>query len=244
MDSVDRFFRFLYHMHWCVRESKGKSSAEKGVDMWRVIFQSTGRSSTRTTAVSISTIRSLPALAHLSASPRRMASPSPEIVTLEGKEYRPVREGLASVLAPYQQEKSSAARKGHNNDEGTQAVFYNPIQQFNRDLSVLAMLIYGEGAIVEKANKFARRGKDAKNRKKNKQRGAILGLFNMLSTLVMARKAHWHRINAKLTRLMKGLKEIQGRGSEPRTLMQMKRRSRSCSSMANLMGRARVRKHR
>ena len=52
---------------------------------------------------------------------------------------------------------------------GSQAVFYNPIQQFNRDLSVLAILIYGEGAIVEKEARFAekrRRGKDAKKKQK------------------------------------------------------------------------------
>ncbi len=103
------------------------------------------------------------------SSGHKMTNSTTEVVTVNGKQYGIVREGLASVLAPYHEANSNAPPKGHNNDEGSQAVFYNPIQQFNRDLSVLAILIYGEGAIVEKEARFAekrRRGKDAKKKQK------------------------------------------------------------------------------
>ena len=104
----------------------------------------------------------------------KMTGPSPDVATVNGKQYRSVREGLASVLAPYHEAGTDAPRRGHNNDEGSQAVFYNPIQQFNRDLSVLAILIYGEGAVVEKETRFAdklRRGKDAKKKQKHRANG-------------------------------------------------------------------------
>ena len=97
-----------------------------------------------------------------------MTAATPKAVIINGKQYRSVQEGLASVLAPYQDDKLPGPRKGHNNDEGSQAVFYNPIQQFNRDLSVLAILIYGEGAVAAKEARFAekhRRGKDVKKQK-------------------------------------------------------------------------------
>lgn len=110
-----------------------------------------------------------------------MASPSPPDITMvDGKKYRQVREGLASVLAPYAEEKptstkrnknnggsqgSASAKHIRNNEEGNQAVFYNPIQQFNRDLSVLAITVYGEGALLEKQSKFKQKVQQAKNRK-------------------------------------------------------------------------------
>ncbi|KAJ9656532.1 RNA methyltransferase tRNA(m5U54)methyltransferase [Neophaeococcomyces mojaviensis] len=91
---------------------------------------------------------------------------APEVVPVKINEryYRTIQEGQASILAPYQQEskesKKAAAQSGtpRNNDEGNQAVFYNPIQQYNRDLSVLAILVYGESAV---ALKRSRRDKNA-----------------------------------------------------------------------------------
>ena len=51
------------------------------------------------------------------------------------KKYSVVREGLAEILTPASTEK----------DKGkTQTVFYNPIQQYNRDLSVLAVRVFAE----------------------------------------------------------------------------------------------------
>ncbi|ETN42814.1 N2,N2-dimethylguanosine tRNA methyltransferase [Cyphellophora europaea CBS 101466] len=100
----------------------------------------------------------------------RSASPAVEPVTINGQSYRPVREGLASILAPYQQS-NGTAQKGHNNDEGNQAVFYNPIQQFNRDLTVLAILIYGEGALVAKDLVQSRKSKNRKVKSDRRKHG-------------------------------------------------------------------------
>ena len=95
----------------------------------------------------------------------------PEPLTISGKRYRPIREGLASILAPYRDgpnsTESKPPKKPKNNDEGDQAVFYNPIQQFNRDLSVLAILVYGEGALITKQERFRYKA-EALRRRKNK----------------------------------------------------------------------------
>ncbi|KAJ9499711.1 RNA methyltransferase tRNA(m5U54)methyltransferase [Exophiala xenobiotica] len=103
-----------------------------------------------------------------------MAPSSPvEATVIDGKKYRNVREGLASVLAPYSQDSRQSGKQTRNNDEGDQAVFYNPIQQFNRDLSVLAITVYGEGAVVEKEARFGQKNqarKSAKERKKQKSK--------------------------------------------------------------------------
>ncbi len=97
--------------------------------------------------------------------------PIPEPVTIDGTQYRPIREGLASILAPYRETTSEPAntkiKKPKNNDEGDQAVFYNPIQQFNRDLSVLAILTYGEAALAEKAERYHKKGEQMKKQREN-----------------------------------------------------------------------------
>ncbi|EXJ58049.1 hypothetical protein A1O7_05472 [Cladophialophora yegresii CBS 114405] len=110
-----------------------------------------------------------------------MASPAPPDATIiDGKRYRQVREGLASVLAPYAEDIATSTKRNknndskqtqllttqsRNNDEGHQAVFYNPIQQFNRDLTVLAITVYGEGALLETQSKFKRKAEHNKNKR-------------------------------------------------------------------------------
>ncbi|KIY00535.1 uncharacterized protein Z520_03198 [Fonsecaea multimorphosa CBS 102226] len=102
-----------------------------------------------------------------------MASPAaPETIMIDGKKYRHVREGLASVLAPYAGEPPASAKHSKNNDEGNQAVFYNPIQQFNRDLSVLAITVYGEGALAEKQARVTQRNEHTKKKKAAKKMNA------------------------------------------------------------------------
>jgi tRNA (guanine26-N2/guanine27-N2)-dimethyltransferase len=102
-----------------------------------------------------------------------MSNAPPEPLTISGKRYRPIQEGLASILAPYRDSPNSTEskilKKPKNNDEGDQAVFYNPIQQFNRDLSVLAILVYGEGALITKQERF-RNKTEALRRRKDKAR--------------------------------------------------------------------------
>ena len=113
---------------------------------------------------------------HYMASP-----PPPEPIQIGGKNYRPIREGLASVLAPYRDSgvPPPKVKNPRNSNEEIQAVFYNPIQQFNRDLSVLAILAYGESALVQKKERFRKRGevrkKQHENAKRRKQE-AINGL--------------------------------------------------------------------
>lgn len=104
-----------------------------------------------------------------------MASPEIVPITIDGRLYRTVREGQANILAPYSKDadklKKPAQQVGQprNNDEGDQAVFYNPIQQYNRDLSVLAILVYGESATQLKRERHAKTvGLLRQKRKKNK----------------------------------------------------------------------------
>ncbi|KAL2443865.1 tRNA (guanine(26)-N(2))-dimethyltransferase [Exophiala dermatitidis] len=102
------------------------------------------------------------------------SSESSEPTIIDGKKYRSAQEGLASILAAYAEEKPasgkpSTGKKGHNNDEGNQAVFYNPIQQFNRDLTVLAITVYGEGAQLEKEERFRQKTNHGKGKKQKRR---------------------------------------------------------------------------
>ena len=66
-------------------------------------------------------------------------------VTYDNKQYDIVKEGLAEILnlrsAPTDLEEDNGENKGTLQP---QAVFYNPIQQYNRDLSVLAIRTFGQ----------------------------------------------------------------------------------------------------
>jgi tRNA (guanine26-N2/guanine27-N2)-dimethyltransferase len=85
----------------------------------------------------------------------RMASTAPaasitslpardQVVEHGEKRYTTVQEGLAYILVP-----ESAQGKG-------QTVFYNPIQQYNRDLTVLAIKVFGEDWIATRKRKPAK----------------------------------------------------------------------------------------
>jgi tRNA (guanine26-N2/guanine27-N2)-dimethyltransferase len=76
----------------------------------------------------------------------------------DGQTVRTVKEGKATILVP-----EGAEVKEDRNE--VQQVFYNPIQQYNRDLSILAIKTYGEQTIEQRL-------KDAKSRKgrQNKKR--------------------------------------------------------------------------
>lgn len=81
-----------------------------------------------------------------------------------GKEYTTIKEGLAYILVPATADSvPQTTPKGENQ---AQSVFYNPIQQFNRDLSVLAIKAYGEEKLERKKAEAERR----QNFKKNKKR--------------------------------------------------------------------------
>ncbi|KAJ4294834.1 RNA methyltransferase tRNA(m5U54)methyltransferase [Collariella sp. IMI 366227] len=75
--------------------------------------------------------------------------------------YTTVKEGLAHILVP-----EDSAKDGQT----VQQVFYNPIQQFNRDLTILAMKAYGKERIAQKqAASKSRAGKFADKKRKRKE---------------------------------------------------------------------------
>lgn len=93
---------------------------------------------------------------------------SKEIELEGGKRYTAVTEGLATVLFPKVTIKKDKSGKeveveGH--------VFYNPIQQFNRDLSVLAIKAFAVIFLEEKRVK--KQGRLRKNKAKGKDKGDV-----------------------------------------------------------------------
>lgn len=80
-----------------------------------------------------------------SVAPNPVPAHSSEVTLVEdGISYTAITEGLATVLFP----KDNPGKKGVESP-----VFYNPIQQFNRDLSVLAIKAFGELYLLEKQRK-------------------------------------------------------------------------------------------
>lgn len=92
----------------------------------------------------------IPTLIRTMASEAQSISAPPadrQLITHNGKRYTTVKEGLAYILTP------ETANDGPNPTKETdevQQVFYNPIQQFNRDLTVLAIKAYGKEKLEEK----------------------------------------------------------------------------------------------
>ena len=90
-------------------------------------------------------------------------------VSYNGKTFTTIREGLAHILIPtnapttLDTKKTQQARKEGKALQG-QSVFYNPIQQFNRDLSVLAIRAYSEHVTASREIK-AKKSREKKNKK-------------------------------------------------------------------------------
>ncbi|KAF2871978.1 S-adenosyl-L-methionine-dependent methyltransferase [Massariosphaeria phaeospora] len=94
------------------------------------------------------------------------ASPQPgQIVNHEGKPYTTIMEGLAYILVPLGIPTSTNPNMSKE-DTQRQQVFYNPIQQFNRDLSVLAIKTFGEDLVQRKHEKHAQQKKKNERKKK------------------------------------------------------------------------------
>ncbi|KAK8052132.1 hypothetical protein PG993_003517 [Apiospora rasikravindrae] len=83
-------------------------------------------------------------------------------VVHDGQEYTEVKEGLGRILIPVSAN-AATTEKDVQAEEDRQKVFYNPIQQFNRDLTVLAIKAYGEEIA-------ARRRKTAENKLNKRKR--------------------------------------------------------------------------
>jgi tRNA (guanine26-N2/guanine27-N2)-dimethyltransferase len=94
-------------------------------------------------------------------------------ISHEGKDYTTIKEGLAYILVPHDIPTSTDPRMSKE-DTQKQQVFYNPIQQFNRDLSVLAIKTFGEDAIVRKQEKHDQaRKKTGRQKRKGKNEGPV-----------------------------------------------------------------------
>lgn len=85
-----------------------------------------------------------------------------------GKRYTTIREGRAFILVP-EPAKAAADQKDIRSKDGpVQSVFYNPIQQFNRDLTVLAIKAHGEETVERR--KKAIEAKIKRNNEKKRKR--------------------------------------------------------------------------
>lgn len=91
-----------------------------------------------------------------------------------------VKEGLAYILnQPPQDPPSNTKSKDPKGTEEAQSVFYNPIQQFNRDLSVLAIRAYREHVQASKKRNAEKRKQIelAKGKKRKRDEGAEKDTF-------------------------------------------------------------------
>ena len=108
------------------------------------------------------------ALRNMSSQPKKSqngvsAASQTRVVSIgDGQEFTEVREGLAKILIP-------PPPKGQDAKAVTeqQQVFYNPIQQFNRDLTVLAIKAYGEDVVARKQAISAKRLSKNSKRKRD-----------------------------------------------------------------------------
>lgn len=90
-----------------------------------------------------------------------------QLIEHKDKQYTTIKEGLAYILVPHTTTVASAETT--QEEKKKQSVFYNPIQQFNRDLSVLAIRAFGEDVIERKKRYKQERGKTVRNKKKRKR---------------------------------------------------------------------------
>ncbi|CCU81474.1 N2,N2-dimethylguanosine tRNA methyltransferase [Blumeria hordei DH14] len=93
----------------------------------------------------------------------------------EGKQYTTIKEGLAYILIPA--EASKVPQQTPKGENQTQDVFYNPIQQFNRDLSVLAIKAHGEYMLEQwekgKKRKEPSDRKSGRDKKRKRNQGSV-----------------------------------------------------------------------
>ncbi|KAJ4308364.1 RNA methyltransferase tRNA(m5U54)methyltransferase [Neodidymelliopsis sp. IMI 364377] len=100
---------------------------------------------------------------------------TPEVgqsISHEGKEYTTIKEGLAHILVPHDTPTSTDPRMSKE-DTQKQQVFYNPIQQFNRDLSVLAIKTFGLDSIQRKQDRHAKQLKRGPKKFKGQGKGVV-----------------------------------------------------------------------
>ena len=110
-------------------------------------------------------------------------------ITYNGKLYRVAKEGTAEILE-LQRPKDPALWKRSSNP---QSVFYNPIQQYNRDLSVLAIKAFGDDVAAVRQAKYQRRLKqsaEGEQRGQKRKRAQLDGTRVQEDTANAESKAH------------------------------------------------------
>lgn len=95
-------------------------------------------------------------------------------ISHEDREYTTIKEGLAHILVP-QGVPTSTDPKLSKEDTQKQQVFYNPIQQFNRDLSVLAIKTYGQDSIARKLQRHEQAMKRGERKRQQKAQEQQVG---------------------------------------------------------------------
>ncbi len=126
---------------------------------------------TRHVTRSLAEIRFLPFAIRTMASEAQPISAEPadkQIIVHNGKRYQTVKEGLAHILVPAPEEAAASSSSG-NGPADVQQVFYNPIQQFNRDLTVLALKAYGKSRLEQKQAKTQHRKSKSADKRKRKR---------------------------------------------------------------------------
>jgi tRNA (guanine26-N2/guanine27-N2)-dimethyltransferase len=94
-------------------------------------------------------------------------------ISHEGKDYTTIKEGLAHILVPHGVP-TSTDPKLSKEEAQKQQVFYNPIQQFNRDLSVLAIKTFGQDSISQKLKKHEQFRKKNERKKQRSQEKRVV----------------------------------------------------------------------
>lgn len=98
-----------------------------------------------------------------------------QLVEHAGKKYKTVREGRGYILIPPDAPLETDPKANKNGTIQASSIFYNPIQQYNRDLSVLAIRAFGEDYLASKRKELERkeaRRRDKKQRKETCDRKA------------------------------------------------------------------------
>lgn len=115
--------------------------------------------------------RSARAMATTNEAPVPVPAPTEpsKTVEIDGKNYEPVQEGLATILKPIKNEPSKIKPRGSGFEQEA-SVFYNPIQQFNRDLSVLAIKAFANNHVAIIQEQIARKKLRRKNKGKKRKR--------------------------------------------------------------------------
>jgi tRNA (guanine26-N2/guanine27-N2)-dimethyltransferase len=90
----------------------------------------------------------------------------------EGKDYTTIKEGLAHILVPHGVPTSTDPKMSKEETQ-RQQVFYNPIQQFNRDLSVLAIKTFGQDIVHRKTQQHEQHKKKEERKKLKKKEAAV-----------------------------------------------------------------------